>query len=94
MKGDKNRQLRSNHQKGHVNKDGIYIKHTEIKGKKKQKTVRQDRPARTRPEFAGNRGGQMGNRQGPTRPGMDFSMGGMPGGNKQPPKTTIPNMRM
>lgn len=28
MKGDKNRQLRSNHQKGHVNKDGVYIKHT------------------------------------------------------------------
>ena len=35
IKGDKNRQLRSNHQKGHVNKDGVYIKHTEMKGKRK-----------------------------------------------------------
>ena len=42
-----------------------------------------------RPDFAGNRGGQMGNRMGPTRPNMDFTMGTMPG-SKQPPKVNGP----
>lgn len=35
--GDSKKQLRSSHQKGHVTGDGSYVKHTEIKGKKKQK---------------------------------------------------------
>ena len=53
-----------------------------MKGKKKPKAPKTDKPQRTRPDF-NNRGGvpQRGN---PTRPNMDFSMGGLP--NKQPPK--------
>lgn len=35
--GDSKKQLRSSHQKGHVTSDGSYVKHTEIKGKKKPK---------------------------------------------------------
>lgn len=35
--GDSKKQLRSSHQKGHVNNDGSYVKHTELKGKKKNK---------------------------------------------------------
>jgi hypothetical protein len=35
--GDSKKQLRSSHQKGHVTSDGSYVKHTEIKGKKKVK---------------------------------------------------------
>jgi len=35
--GDSKKQLRSSHQKGHVNSDGSYVKHTEIKGKRKPK---------------------------------------------------------
>lgn len=35
--GDSKKQLRSSHQKGHVTSDGSYVKHTEIKGKKKIK---------------------------------------------------------
>jgi hypothetical protein len=46
LKGDSKKQLRSNHQKGHVNKDGVYIKHTEMKGKKKTKQPRLDKPPR------------------------------------------------
>lgn len=46
LKGDNKKQLRSNHQKGHVNKDGVYIKHTEMKGKKKIKQPRGEKPLR------------------------------------------------
>ena len=71
MKGDSKKQLRSNHQKGHVNKDGVYIKHTEIKGKKKPKQpTREKRPGR--PFDPNNQ-----NRQRPTRP-MDFNFGALP----------------
>jgi hypothetical protein len=35
--GDSKKQLRSSHQKGHVTSDGSYVKHTELKGKKKPK---------------------------------------------------------
>ena len=68
MKGDSKKQLRSNHQKGHVNKDGVYIKHTEIKGKKKVKqNLRGDKPPRT---------------NNPNRPRLskpiDFTMGSLP----------------
>jgi len=71
MKGDSKKQLRSNHQKGHVNKDGVYIKHTEIKGKKKVKqNLRGDKPPRTN------------NPNNPNRPRLskpiDFAMGSLP----------------
>ena len=81
IKGDRNRQLRSNHQKGHVNKDGVYIKHTDMKGKKKPRAPKTDKLPR-KPDF-NNRGGQQPRGNNPTRPGMDFSMGM---GNRQPPK--------
>jgi hypothetical protein len=38
LAGDSKKQLRSNHQKGHVNKDGTYTKHTEVRPKKKPRT--------------------------------------------------------
>lgn len=71
MKGDSKKQLRSNHQKGHVNKDGVYIKHTEIKGKKKVKqNLRGDKPPRRN---------DLNN---PNRPRLskpiDFTMGSLP----------------
>ena len=84
LKGDRNRQLRSNHQKGHVNKDGIYIKHTEIKGKKKPRAPKTDKPTRkpmdpnSRPNNNGN------NRPNFTRP-IEFSTGGV-NQNRQPPR--------
>jgi hypothetical protein len=71
MKGDSKKQLRSNHQKGHVNKDGVYIKHTEIKGKKKVKqNLRGDKPPR-RTDM---------NNPGRTRLSkpIDFGMGSLP----------------
>ena len=45
---------------------------------------------RPRPDFNANRG--LPGRNHPTRPGIDFSMGGLPSNNKQAPK--MPNMNM
>lgn len=72
MKGDSKKQLRSNHQKGHVNKDGVYIKHTEIKGKKKVKqNLRGEKPPRRNLDL-----------NNPNRPRLskpiDFAMGSLP----------------
>ena len=48
-----------------------------------------------RPDFAGNRGGQMANRMGPTRPNLDFTMGATMPGSKLPPKVNAPpNVRI
>ena len=83
IKGDKNRQLRSNHQKGHVNKDGVYIKHTEMKGKRKAKPTKGDKPMGRRPLDPNTR---MPNRGNPTRP-HDFSLANL-NINRQAPKLT------
>ena len=75
MKGDSKKQLRSNHQKGHVNKEGVYIKHTELIGKKKGKqNLRGEKPQGKRnPDFNPNARGP--NRF--TKP-MDFALGALP----------------
>jgi hypothetical protein len=82
LKGDSKKQLRLNHQKGHVNKDGDYIKHTEIRGKKKvnKQPLRGDKPQRPRNEF--NQGGPRGPRN-LTNP-IDFGMAGFGKGNRPP----------
>lgn len=73
LKGDNKKQLRSNHQKGHVNKDGVYIKHTEMKGKKKTKQPKGDKPPRRLDNP------RMPNNKYPiSKPTIDFGMG-MPG---------------
>jgi hypothetical protein len=87
LKGDSKRQLRSNHQKGHVNKDGVYIKHTEMRGKKKVKPQKTDKPPR-RPMDPNNRGQGRPNL---TRP-MNFELGGI-NMNRQAPKLP-PNMNL
>lgn len=74
--GDNKKQLRSNHQKGHVNKDGIYIKHTELKNKKKLRAQnRGDRPQQPR----NNNRNNDPNRRGPTKPSVDFNQFSMKG---------------
>jgi hypothetical protein len=72
LKGDSKKQLRSNHQKGHVNKDGVYIKHTEMKGKKKTKQPRLDKPPR-RPLDNPRMGGPKFNNSN-LRSNIDFNM--------------------
>lgn len=84
MKGDTKKQLRSNHQKGHVNKDGVYIKHTELKSKKKEKQgLKEKPPGRRNMDMNPNRGQKF------TRP-IDFTLGALPmkGGA---PKLAPPN---
>lgn len=90
MKGDSKKQLRSNHQKGHVNKEGIYIKHTDIKGKKKVKQVRTDKPMR-RPLDPSQRP-LPHQKFGVTKPNIDFGMGGLPlkGAPKMPGNLNMP----
>ena len=73
MKGDNKKQLRLNHQKGHVDKDGVYNKHTEIRGKKKPRQVKTDKPMK-RP-FNPNQP-HMGQRSGPSKP-LDFNLGAL-----------------
>lgn len=75
LKGDSKKQLRSNHQKGHVNKDGVYIKHTEMRGKKKVKQPKGDKPMR-RPMDPNQR--HMQPKFNVTKPNIDFGMGGLP----------------
>lgn len=83
--GDSKKQLRSSHQKGHVTSDGSYVKHTEIKGKKKVKPQGNrisggPRNRNADPNQIG-KGGMKG-----TRPmnfgAFSFAKGGMP--NLQP----------
>lgn len=83
MKDNKNRPLRSNHQKGHVNKDGVYIKHTEMKGKRKVKPPRAEKPMR-RPMDPNQRNFGGGLRPNISRPNVDFSLGAP--GNRQAPR--------
>ena len=82
--GDSKKQLRSSHQKGHVNNDGSYVKHTELKGKKKNK------PQGTRTNGPRPRGDPNQVKMKGTRP-MNFNMfsfkqGGIPNvqGGMQP----------
>ena len=71
LKGDSKRQLRSNHQKGHVNKDGVYVKHTERK--KKPKQPKGDRPRRPYDQTQ-----RLQNRFNNNKPNMNFEMGSLP----------------
>ena len=82
--GDNKKQLRSNHQKGHVSKEGIYIKHTELKNKRKVRAQnRGDRPQQQRPRNNDPNNPNNRLRGGPTQPGVDFgkfslNKGGIP----------------
>lgn len=90
LKGDSKKQLRSNHQKGHVNKEGIYIKHTDIKGKKKPKQIKGDKPMR-RPMDPAQRHMQQ-QKFNVTKPNLDFGMAGLPfkGAPKMPGNLNLP----
>lgn len=90
MKGDSKKQLRSNHQKGHVNKEGIYIKHTDIKGKRKPKQNKGDKPMRRMMDPSQRHLQQP--KFNVTKPNIDFGMGGLPvkGAPKMPGNLNIP----
>jgi len=79
--GDSKKQLRSNHQKGHVNKDGVYIKHTEIKGKKKVRN-QNNRPNNFNKQRYNNDPNQIKNKRPHQVDYKMFSIGGLGGMSK------------
>jgi hypothetical protein len=88
--GDSKKQLRSNHQKGHVSKDGIYIKHTEVKGKRRNQRPQQNRERVPRQQRPNNNDPNQPQRRNPIQTNFDFSKYRFSAGGNMPKYPQMP----